>query len=127
VVEPLGPLEAAVLLDRAVDRLQDAGSVHNEFAGAVRETVDTLPLAVLRVDVHDRTLETRFWESKPLQPKGLDIALPLEMIREEVAANSHLFVRNFEAHTQEFQKEREEVRVSVRDSDSVASLVPSAQ
>ncbi len=57
-VEPLLPREAAVLLDRAVDRLDDARAVDDERTGPVGQLADALLLAVLRIGVHDRFAET---------------------------------------------------------------------
>ena len=53
-VEPFGPLEPAVLLDRAVDRLHDPRALNHERTRSVRQLVRTLLQAVLRIDVHDR-------------------------------------------------------------------------
>src|SRR5437016_3814784 len=44
-VEPLGPLEAAVLLDGAVDVLDGPGAVEGQATSAVREPVDPRALA----------------------------------------------------------------------------------
>lgn len=40
--QPLLAVEAAVLLNRAVDVLDDRGAVHGESAGAVRKRIDSL-------------------------------------------------------------------------------------
>ena len=54
-VEPGCALEAAVFLNRAVDRLDDSRAVHAKLARSVRELARALLLAVLRVHVDHRS------------------------------------------------------------------------
>jgi hypothetical protein len=51
--EPLRPIEAAVLVDRAVDALHDPRRVDADPARSVRKRVQALPLSVRRVDIHE--------------------------------------------------------------------------
>src|SRR5712692_10296221 len=93
-VEPLGALEAAVFLNRAVNGLHDARAVNHELACAVRQPVRPLLCAVFRVDIDHRLPKARLREVEPLQPEPLNCALSIEMVGEEIAVDLKSLVRH---------------------------------
>jgi hypothetical protein len=110
-MEPLLSVEAAVLLDGAVDVLDDPGVVNGDAARAVRELVAPLLLAVSRVGIHARLAEAGSWQREQIEPGLLDLDLTDGVVREQVAGNPKPLVGNVEAPAQKGGEEQDHRRV----------------
>src|SRR5262245_20597343 len=109
--QPGWTVETGVFLDRPVNALGDARAVDRYSACSVRKLVLPLLLAVLRVGVDGRPAQRGLGNPDDVEPEPLDLTLPLDVIREEVAGHSDVFFADTEVRFQELREEPNHLRI----------------
>ena len=71
----------------------------------IRKHVQTLSLAVPRVDVHHRVEQIRFRQSKKIKPKSFDVALFFDVVGKEVARQPNVVITEVKVRSEEADEE----------------------
>src|SRR5437870_4471232 len=88
--DPLLPLEAAVLLDRAVEVLDELRAANRDAAGSIGQLVAPFLLAVFRIPVDRGLSEPMPRNTDEVEPEVFDLPLRIFVIGEQVARHRDL-------------------------------------
>src|SRR6266576_2479476 len=120
--QPSLPCETTDLLDGAVDDLRHLRFRHDDATSPERKIPGTLPLAVFRVDVHDRLPQRLLGQPESCEPEPLDLLLLRKMVCEEVAGDPDLLPPEIEVLLEEIDEEPSHDGVGVRELKLISLL-----
>jgi hypothetical protein len=122
-IEPARLFEAPVLLNRAVDVLDDSGALqHPERTDAVRELVLLVAAAGRRSVIEGVPSEHRSRQLQRVEPLILDLADREAVARVEVQPNRDLVRFNSQRLAQELRKELDHAHIRIREAQRVPAL-----